>query len=340
MKNCFDVGGVHIEKNGSPVIIAEAGLSHFGSLEKMIELVDMAVDSGCEIVKTQHYDIDDLVSKEYAPEWYARLKDRSLTNDEILQSMEYAKSRGIEFMCTAHTLEALEFLVNSKCINGIKVGSGELGNFEYLRAVCETGLPVIASTGMHGGEDIERLTGYLRSGCESGVALLHCSTKYPTKAYDSHLRRIERLNKDLSCPVGYSDHTVGLGVPIASVVYGASIIEKHITLEVNIANAQDWKVSCTKETLPLLVQSVRDAYEAVKDEGIEPAKEELEARRWATKSIYVTRDVVPGTVLTREDLVVLRPAVGIAATDLEKIIGVKTSRPLRRGQVIKSLEEL
>lgn len=315
----FNIADRRIGDGHPCFIIAEAGVSHFGSIEKAFKLVDAAVNAGADAVKFQHFKTTNMISSENT-EWVERMKSKELPIEAYAKIQEYCREKGILFFSTAHDIPSLEEIMslNVPCY---KVGSGELQNPEYYELVGKTGKPVIASTGMFLEEDVIRTMKALsESGCQQ-AALLHCITVYPTPPEDVNLRMISTLKSMFSGPVGYSDHSATHDVAAASVLLGAQIIEKHITLEKNIPNAQDWKVSCTPDELVEFVASIRRLEAALGDGNFKLAEGEVKSREWARKSIVINRDLNRGDVIKREDLIFKRPGTGISPQDVESILG-------------------
>lgn len=329
----FKIGSKLIKNDNKPYIIAEAGVSHFGSLEKAFKLVDFAYKSGASAVKFQHFKTDNFISSKFK-KWHNRMKSRELKNEEIFKLAKYAK-RKINFLCTAHDLETLDFLIHKIRINAIKIGSGEIMNDEYLKYVSKQELPTIFSTGMHTEKQIKRSIKVLKSGVLRKIAILHCVTSYPTDPKDINLNYMKTISNFFSGPVGYSDHTFGYKVPLVAASMGASIIEKHISLDFNLKNAQDWKVSLNQKELEKFVNLVNEIFIIRgSKEKIITAKEK-KSITWAKKSIHTNKFIKKGTKINKKDLCMLRPGTGLPYSFKNKIIGKITLKNLEKNSKIK-----
>ena len=230
-----------IGKNNPCFIIAEAGISHFGDLKKAYQLVDLAVEANADAVKFQIFDVDHLISNDLL-EWKERLGPRQLPYSDFEKIQNYCKSKNIIFFATAHDIPSLNFLIDLN-VPIYKIGSGELGNWQFIRKIASLQKPVILSTGMYRDEEIKLAVDQFNSERNSKLAILHCVTNYPASPSEIYIKRMQSIYNEFQCVTGYSDHTEGYHIPLAAVALGAKIIEKHITLDYNIPNAQDWKVS-------------------------------------------------------------------------------------------------
>jgi N-acetylneuraminate synthase/N,N'-diacetyllegionaminate synthase len=315
----FEIAGRPIGGGAPCLIIAEAGVGHFGDMVLARELVDLAAESGADVFKTQFFDVDALIAKR-APDWRDRLRPRNLTLDEAHEVKARCDEKGILFMSTAHDETRLSWLTELD-VPAIKVGSGERSNPLFLTKLAELGKPMIVSTGMYGETDIhEALTACTAGGCDE-VALLHCVTSYPTPPEDVNLSAMDRMAELFEGPVGYSDHTAdGLAV-LAAVARGAEVVEKHITILRDVPNAQDWKVSAGPENFADLVADIRRTETMIGHGRKEPAPCELPGMEWALKSLVATRDLPAGHVVGADDVIAKRPGEAILANRYSDVIG-------------------
>lgn len=252
----FSIAGRPVGQDAPCYVIAEAGVAHFGSVDKARALVDLAVQAKADAVKFQHFRSERLVGPS-APDWRDRLKSRELSDDEMLRTAEYARKRGMTFICTGHDEPSLEFLDRTVGVPAFKIGSGEVENWPFIADIARRGKPVILSTGMYSLELIEQALNVLsENGCTE-AAVLHCVTSYPADPSTINLDVMRQIRQFFAGPVGYSDHTAGTAVPLAAVALGANVIEKHIALDFNVPDAQDWKVSCGPDDLVEFVADVR-----------------------------------------------------------------------------------
>lgn len=323
----FDFKDNLLNPKKPPILIAEAGVGHFGSLEKAFELIDLAKQSGCQTIKFQHFCTNDLIN-ETDLEWRKRLANKDTSIEFIKKIYEYAGKKDIHCFFTPHTEKALEDLINLKYIDVIKIGSGERGNLKFIEKALSTGAFVLISTGMYEDPDLMELRELLIKFPKNSACILHCNTIYPTPYENVNLKTVQHLKNIFKniAPVGYSDHTTGFAVPLSSVALGVRVIEKHISLERNIPNAQDWKVSCFKDDLPYLVNSIKEVWNATKDEIFkkELTQKELSNRKWANKSCYLKQDIYPQTVLTNIFYEEKRPFNGYTPDQVEKYLLGKT----------------
>lgn len=329
----FKVGKKLIKNNSKPFIIAEAGVSHFGSLEKAFKLVDLAYNSGASAIKFQHFKTDNFISKKFK-KWHKRMLSRELKDEEIFKLAIYSKKK-INFLCTAHDLPTLDFLVKKIKIKAIKIGSGELMNDEYLKFVSKQVLPTFFSTGMHTEEQIKRSINILKSGILKKIAVLHCVTNYPTKYEDVNLNYMTVIRNYFNGPVGYSDHTFGYKAPLVAVSLGASIIEKHISLDFNIKNAQDWKVSLNQKEFKEFTNLVDDIFKIIGSKKKIISKNEKKSIIWATKSLHTSKILKKGSKIKNEDLIMLRPGNGLPFLYKKKFLGRIVRHDLKKNLLIK-----
>lgn len=315
----FRIGERDVGEGAPCLVIAEAGVGHFGDMVLARELVDLAAESGADVFKTQFFDVDALIAKR-APDWRDRLRPRNLTLDEAHEVKARCDAKGILFMSTAHDETRLSWLTELD-VPAIKVGSGERSNPHFLTKLAKLGKPMIVSTGMYGEADIaEALAACAAGGCDE-VALLHCVTSYPTPPEDVNLSAMDRMAELFSGPVGYSDHTAdGLAV-LAAVARGAEVVEKHITILRDVPNAQDWKVSAGPENFADLVADIRRTEAMIGHGRKEPAPCELPGMEWALKSLVATRDLPAGHVVGADDVVAKRPGEAILANRYGEVIG-------------------
>jgi len=318
-QNYIDIPGHRIGPGESVLIIAEAGVAHFGDPCKARDLVDLAADAGADVLKVQAFHTDALVSA-CLPEWRDRLRPKEVDFDFLSRIKERCDERGILFLCTPHESSVLPWL-DEWDVPLIKIGSGERGNTPFFREIAKLGKPVILSTGMYAQEHINQmLMEFSRAGLNE-LALMHCVTSYPAPVTDVNLRAMESLRTAFDGPVGYSDHTQGHHICLAAVAMGAQIIEKHITLDFNIPNAQDWKVSCGPDDFAEFVRLIREV-ESARGSSSKSLREcEKGASQWALKSLVSMRPLSAGHVLAEEDMVAKRPGNGISPAQLQEVIG-------------------
>ena len=329
----FSIAGRTIGNDTPCYVIAEAGISHFGDVEKACRLVDLAANAGCDAVKFQHYSTDVLVGPS-APDWRERLRSKEISDEDILRIKRHCDKRGMVFLCTGHEERALEFLVREAGVPAIKIGSGEIENWPYLEIAAGYQLPVILSTGMYTLQQVTEAVDILKSnGCPS-LAVLHCVTNYPAAPATVNLNAMSQIRKVFTGPVGYSDHTIGHAIMMAAVALGAQLIEKHLTIDVNVPNAQDWKVSVTPDTLPLFMNDLRSVEAARGGWEKRPSVAEEESISWARKSITARQSIKTGQIVTSTDIVCQRPGTGMPPTQLNKVLGARAAKDIPEGTML------
>ena len=322
------------------LIIAEAGVNHNGSVGNALRLVDAAAEAGADYVKFQTFKADRLVTTEARKASYAQRntgKDdgqmdmlRSLELDESAHRriIERCIKSDIHFLSTGFDEESLEMLVAMN-VDRIKIPSGELTNLSYLRKVASFRLPVILSTGMASLEEVREAKMALE---ESGlnpdeITLLHCTTEYPAPFHEVNLRAMLTLEQELGVPVGYSDHTLGIEIPIAAAALGATVIEKHFTLDRNM-EGPDHKASLEPDELKSMVSAIRNIERALGNGIKQPQESEVANIAVARKSIHMSRECSAGEALNADMLVMLRPGDGISPMNVDLLLGKRIKRNL------------
>lgn len=328
----------------SVYIIAEAGVNHNGSFELACRLADAAKEAGADCVKYQTYRTDALVSRgaglaEYQKKNVAAdsqemmLKKLELDEESFRKLKAHCEKIGITFLSTPFDPESIDFL-DALGVPFWKVPSGEVTNLPYLEKIAGTGRPVVMSTGMCDTEEIRTAVEVLKkNGCKE-IRLLHCNTEYPTPFEDVNLRAMETMREIFQCEVGYSDHTRGIEVPIAAVALGASIIEKHFTLD-RTMEGPDHKASLEPAELQSMVKSIRNIEQALGSGEKKPSPSEEKNRVVARKSIVAGRDIREGEELTRENLSVKRPGSGISPMRWYEILGTRAIRDFKEDELIE-----
>lgn len=324
------------------IIIAEAGVNHNGSIDIAIELVRAAAQAGADYVKFQTFTSEKIVSP-LAPKAKYQLTDdldNNRTQMSMLKKLELSKKDheriyqaceelGIRFLSTAFDEEAIYYL-NNLNIDFFKIPSGEITNYPYLRTIAKQGKPVVLSTGMADMDEVQNALSILEEfGChKNNITILHCNTEYPTPFEDVNLKAMVAIKDFFDINVGYSDHTLGIEVPIAAVTLGASLIEKHFTLDRNLPGP-DHKASLTPEELSQMIKSIRHIELALSGNGRkEPSNSEYKNRTVARRSIHLTNNCEAGHILKEQDLIPLRPGDGISPLYWNEVIGKKILRNL------------
>lgn len=328
-------------------LIAEAGVNHNGDVALARQLVDAAVASGVDAIKFQTFSADALVAKNAAMADYqeknlgerstqhAMLKKLELSREDTIALRAYAAERGIMWFSTAFDQDSLEFLIGLD-LPVWKIPSGEITNYPYLRRIGGLGKPVILSTGMCNMGDIEAAVTVLLSAglCRDQLCILHCNTEYPTPWQDVNLRAMPTLGTAFGTAFGYSDHTQGIEVPIAAIALGARVIEKHFTLDQNMAGP-DHKASLEPDELGTMVRSIRHIESALGSAVKQLSPSESGNRHIARKSLVAACDLAAGEVLAEHHLTTLRPGTGISPMEWPRMVGRTTTRAYVAGEQLE-----
>ena len=326
------------------IIIAEAGVNHNGDIGTAKRLIDVASDAGADYVKFQTFKAERLVSPSAQKAKYQIKNDKNSDDSQLnmLKKLElsdadhkelisYCKSKNISFFSTAFDDEGISYL-SSLNFDMFKIPSGELTNYPYLKAIAKTGLPVILSTGMANLDEIEKSINVLVSygTKKSEITVLHCNTEYPTPMIDVNLKAMLTIKEELGVKIGYSDHTLGIEVPIAAVALGAEVIEKHFTLDRGL-KGPDHKASLEPNELKEMVKSIRNIEKAISGNGIKEASlSEKKNIDIARKSIHLSKDLTSGSIISEQDIISLRPGDGICTMNWESIIGKIVNKDLKK----------
>lgn len=324
------------------LIIAEAGVNHNGSIENAIKLIDAAKEAGADYVKFQTFSAEKLVTKtakkaEYQSanmnisdnSQFEMLKKLELSRSDHYELKAYAEKVGIKFLSTGFDEDSIDFL-NDLGIDFFKVPSGEITNYPYLKHIASKNKPVILSTGMATLGEIEAAVNlFINNGLSlNDIQILHCNTEYPTPMKDVNLLAMKTIETAFGVSVGYSDHTLGIEIPVAAVALGARVIEKHFTLDKGM-KGPDHKASLDPLELKEMISAIRNVEMAISGNGLkQPSESEVKNIEIARKSIYLKVPLKKGTTLTKAHLIMLRPGNGISPFDVEKLIGLKLNKNL------------
>jgi N,N'-diacetyllegionaminate synthase len=313
-------------------IIAEAGVNHNGDINIAKKLIDVASDAGVDYVKFQTFKAENLVQRnakkasyqidntDNSDSQFTMLKKLELSHEAHQELIAYCKSKKVKFLSTAFDFESIDFLKNK--LDFYKIPSGEITNLPYLEKVAELGLSVVMSTGMANMQEVrEAFEVLLKNGLKKeDITILHCNTEYPTPMEDVNLTAMLSIEKELGVKIGYSDHTLGIEIPIAAVAMGASIIEKHFTLERNM-NGPDHKASLEPDELKSMVTAIRNIELALGDGIKKPTKSEVKNTHNARKSILAIKSIKKGDVFTVSNISTKRPGNGISPMNWHEVIG-------------------
>ena len=330
------------------LIIAEAGVNHNGDIAKAKALIDKGAEAGVDYVKFQTFKAEKLVTKQAQrasyqdkntqnnDSQYEMLKKLELSQVLHQELMDYCNQKGVKFLSTGFDSESLVFLAQLG-VTIAKIPSGEITNLPYLRQVASLFPEVILSTGMATIGEIKDAVKVLTDNgvSKDKITILHCNTEYPTPMEDVNLKAMLHIQRELGLPIGYSDHTLGIEVPIAAVALGATVIEKHFTLDKTLPGP-DHKASLEPNELKAMVSAIRNIEKAIGGSGLkEVSKSEEKNKPIVRKSIVASTDINKGNIFTPENLTVKRPGTGISPMQWDEVIGKEAKRDFQEDELIE-----
>jgi len=323
-------------------IIAEAGVNHNGDVNLAYKLIDEAKEAGADAVKFQTFKAEKVLSK------YTKMADyqkknlgKEVSQIEMVKSLElsyndfeklknYCDEKGIIFLSSPFDKESVDFL--DKLVPYYKIPSGEIVNYPYLKHIASKNKPIIMSTGMANLSNVEKALDTIYSVNNTvEIYLLHCTTNYPCPYDEVNLKAMLTLKEVFKLPVGYSDHTLGIEVPIAAVAIGAQIIEKHFTLDKNLLGP-DHKASLEPNELKAMVNAIRNIEKALGNGIKKPNKSEKEIEKVVRKKLVATRDIKSGETISEKDIAIKRSNIGLSPDFLEVIIGKKIIKNIKEDE--------
>lgn len=328
------------------LIIAEAGVNHNGNIDMALQLIEKAAEAGVDYVKFQTFKSEKLVSQHATKAEYQKattsgedsqlkmLQQLELSYEDHYRLIKHCNHCGIKFLSTAFDLDSIEFL-HSLNLDLWKIPSGEITNLPYLRRIAQKGSRVIMSTGMCTPEDIKAALNVLTSNGTplKNITLLHCNTEYPTPWNDVNLRAMHDIANRFNVAVGYSDHTQGIEVPIAAVALGATVIEKHFTLDNNLPGP-DHRASLEPQQLKAMVDAIRHIELSIGNGVKQISASEQKNIIIARKSIVAATYIKKGEYFTEDNITVKRPGGGISPMKWDEIIGTTASRDYAPDEMI------
>lgn len=327
-------------------IIAEAGVNHNGRIDLAKKLIDVALKADADAIKFQTFKPEKLVSKIAPKATYQKraghpeesqfemLKKYALTQDEYKELFSYCEKREIIFLSSPFDLDSIDFL-KELGMNIFKIPSGEITNLPYLRKIRSLKKKIILSTGMSEMDEVREAVEVLTlSGTDKeNITVLHCNTEYPTPMSDVNLLAMKTIERELMVGVGYSDHTLGIEIPIAAVAMGAKVIEKHFTLDKNM-EGPDHKASLEPNELKAMVTAIRNIEMAMGDGIKRPSHSELKNKPTVRKSIVAARDVKKGEIFSEENIIAKRPDTGISPMRWDDVVGKMAKKDYKQDEPI------
>lgn len=329
---------------GKTLIIAEAGVNHNGDVNLAFRLCDAAKEAGADVVKFQTWITDKVITKTVEKADYQKkntgilesqfdmLRRLELSFDEFKEVKAYCDKIGITFASTVDEPYSLDFLMEVG-VPFLKVGSGDIGNIPFLRYIGTKKIPVILSTGMSSISDVDLSISALREGGVDDITLLHCTTSYPCPYEEVNMRAMLTLRDAFHLPIGYSDHTIGMEVPVMAVSLGATVIEKHFTLDRHM-EGPDHIASMEPDDFKKMVRQIRNVENAMGDGRKQKTISEKRIKNVITKRIVASRDILEGEVFTEENICVKRSSEGEPAQNWDIINGLHATRNYKEDEGI------
>lgn len=326
-------------------IIAEAGVNHNGDINIAKKLVDAAVEADADAIKFQTFKAEELVCESAKKaEYQIQHTEKSESQLEMLKKLEldvnmhkilidYCNDKQIMFLSTPFDMKSIDLLEELN-INLYKIPSGEITNYPYLKKIAGLRKKIIMSTGMSYLSEVKAAIDVLRENGAEDITVLHCNTEYPTPIEDVNLNAMLTMKSDLNVNIGYSDHTIGIEVPIAAVAMGATVIEKHFTLDKEM-EGPDHKASLNPEELKLMVKSIRRVEKALGKYEKVPSNSEIKNLAVVRKSIVAKSEIKKGTTFTEENIICKRPGNGISPMKWNEIVGKTAMRNFNKDELIE-----
>lgn len=333
----------------SVFVIAEAGVNHNGSLEMALQLVDQAAAAGADAIKFQTFKADNVVVKGTEKAEYQKQFTSASDQHEMIRTLELdeeahsaiakrCQEKDIEFMSTPFDDWGVELLLRLG-MKRIKIASGELTNRPFIEMVARTGAPLILSTGMSTLAEVKRSVEWIQAQRrneehKNWLTILHCTSNYPTDPADVNLRAMRTLAHETQFPVGYSDHTLGIEISLAAVAMGATIIEKHFTLDRSL-HGPDHQASLSPNDLKAMVRGIRNIERAFGSGEKKPADSEYPVRLLVRRSAFARFNLKAGEALSSKNIVFLRPGTGIGPEHWNELQGRSIQRGIRQGDLLR-----
>lgn len=338
MSECILKNGRILGDSKEPYIVAEVNTSHNGNIEVAKKMVDAAKEAGCDCVKFQSWSSESLYSRTYYnenPISERMVKKFALSKEQQKEMAQYCKSNGISFASTPYAEDEVDYLIEHCDVPYIKVASMDLNNYPFLKYIANTQYPIVLATGMADMEEIRRAVDTIAMTGNKNLCLLHCISIYPPKLTTIRLKNIIGLQKEFSqYPIGFSDHSIGTEMASAAIALGASLIEKHLTLDKSKIG-MDNQMATEPEEMQLLVRQCHNVYQALGDEQRIVLEAELEQRKKMRRSVIVTRDMKKGEILRVEDLGAKRPGTALPPEAIDTIIGKRLLADIAKDSLIK-----
>lgn len=316
--------GTELSDFGTPYIVAEINTSHNGDIETAQKMIDAAKKAGCSCVKFQSWSKESLYSKTYYDQnrVAGRIVEKfALSEAQLMDMASYSRERGISFSSTPYCRKEVDFLLEKCDAAFVKVASMELNNYPFLYYIARTGAPMVLATGMGSMDEVRKAVEIIKNAGNTNLCILHCISIYPPELCTIRLKNILGLRQEFpDCPVGFSDHSIGIEIPVAAVALGAALIEKHFTLD-KTKIGMDNQMATEPDEMARLVQSCRNVQMALGGTERIVLEAELAQRQKMRRSIVAARNLKAGTVIREGDLDAKRPGTGLAPEHIKDLNG-------------------
>jgi N-acetylneuraminate synthase len=345
MNNFVRIKNFSIGREHPCVIIAEAGVNHNGDINIAHRLIDAAKQTGVDAVKFQSFTAKALVTPHSKKADYqlkttrgdnsqfSMLKQLELSLEEQAQLKKHCDEKGILYLCTPYDQESAD-LLEGIGVDAYKIASTDTANIPFLREIAKKNIPVILSTGMSNLGEVEASVNELKkNGLDGKIIILQCTSEYPVPLEDINLRAMKTMERAFCCPVGFSDHTPGIGASPWAVALGASVIEKHFSLDQNM-KGPDHKASINPEEMTLLVKTTRNVESALGNGIKRIMPSELKNKPKMQKSLVATRNISAGEIIGKQDLTCKRPGTGLEPVYFDKVVGKHAAKTINRDDVL------
>jgi N,N'-diacetyllegionaminate synthase len=323
-------------------VIAEAGVNHNGDMDIAKQLIDAAVQCGADAVKFQTFNAENLVtpnSKTAAHQkrsgmnnQFDLLKSQEFSFDEFKEIKRYCDQKKIEFISTPYDVESVR-LLDETGVKRFKIASAELVNKPVVKAIALTNKSVLLATGMSTMDEVERTVDYIKTNGRGSITLLHCTSSYPAPYDQVNMNVMQTLKNTFNLPVGYSDHTRGIEIPIMAVSMGASVIEKHFTLDQTMIGPDHW-ASAEPDEFKKMVDAIRNVEQAFGTHEKIVTENEKKNMLYMRRSVHAVHDIKKGETIKKEDVKILRINDGISSWDIDKVIGKTAKKDIKKYQPI------
>jgi len=327
-------------------LIAEAGVNHNGKLSLALKLIDKADEAKVNAVKFQTFKAENLVTKSTVMAGYQKrnihsnglqynmLKKLEFGMEQLSILKRYAEKKGLIFLSTPHSGIQDVILLENIGVSAYKIGSGDLTNKPFIKYVAKQNKPMIVGTGMASMEDVNKAIHWINEEGNNKIIMLHCTTNYPCPFNEVNMNAMITMINQRKCLIGYSDHTLGIEVPIMARTLGACVIEKHFTLDRRM-KGPDHKASLEPEELKAMVKSIRNIEQAFGSHEKIPTTSEMKIMTVVKKSLVASRNLKIGHVISYEDITIKRPGSGIKPEYIDKIVGRRVLRDIKKDELIK-----